>query len=73
MKKVTLLSHNIKSNIHVANIRLGRSAYCAMGNKGEQTKRLICSAAYELFAQKGFREVTMKDICERTMLSRGGL
>ena len=41
--------------------------------KGDKTKELICSEAYKLFAEKGFKEVTMKDICEKTGLSRGGL
>lgn len=44
-----------------------------MGLKGEQTKQLICMEAYKLFAQKGYKDVTMKDICETTGLSRGGL
>ncbi len=44
-----------------------------MGNKGERTKEKIRSEAYKLFAQKGFKEVTMTDICEKTGLSRGGL
>lgn len=44
-----------------------------MGNKGEQTRELIKNASYNLFAEKGFKEVTMQDICEKTGLSRGGL
>ncbi len=44
-----------------------------MGNKGEKTKEKIRQEAYQLFAQKGFKEVTMTDICEKTGLSRGGL
>lgn len=44
-----------------------------MGNKGTKTKAKICSEAYKLFAEKGFKEVTMTDICEKTGLSRGGL
>lgn len=44
-----------------------------MGMKGESTKAHIKKKAYDLFAQKGFKEVTMKDICEATGLSRGGL
>ena len=44
-----------------------------MGKKGEGTKAHIKEKAYTLFAQKGFKEVTMKDICEATGLSRGGL
>lgn len=44
-----------------------------MSLKGEKTKRDIREKAYRLFAQRGFKEVTMKDICELTGLSRGGL
>ena len=39
-----------------------------MGKKGAKTKE-----AYRLFAEKGFKAVTMTDICEKTGLSRGGL
>ena len=44
-----------------------------MGNKGEETKKLIREKACSLFARKGFKNVTMKDICMETGLSRGGL
>ncbi len=44
-----------------------------MSVKGEKTKQDIREKAYQLFAEKGFKEVTMKDICELTGLSRGGL
>lgn len=44
-----------------------------MGKKGEDTKKLIREKAVLLFAQKGFKNVTMKDICCVTGLSRGGL
>lgn len=44
-----------------------------MSLKGEKTKQNIREKAYQLFAEKGFKEVTMKDICELTGLSRGGL
>lgn len=44
-----------------------------MTTKGNRTKLLICDQAYHLFAQYGFHKVTMKDICEATGLSRGGL
>lgn len=44
-----------------------------MGDKGVKTKEKIRQEAYRLFAEKGFKEVTMTDICERTGLSRGGL
>lgn len=44
-----------------------------MGEKAEKTKAKIREEAYRLFADKGFKEVTMTDICEKTGLSRGGL
>ena len=44
-----------------------------MGKKGEDTKKLIREKAACLFAQKGYKNVTMKDICAITGLSRGGL
>ncbi len=44
-----------------------------MGNKGTKTKEKIRKQAYRLFAEKGFKAVTMTDICEQTGLSRGGL
>ena len=44
-----------------------------MGKKGEDTKKLIREKATCLFAQKGYKNVTMKDICAITGLSRGGL
>lgn len=44
-----------------------------MNRKGEETRKKIKRCAYALFAEKGFKEVTMKDICEVAGLSRGGL
>lgn len=44
-----------------------------MSSKGEKTRQDIREKAYQLFAEKGFKAVTMKDICDRTGLSRGGL
>lgn len=44
-----------------------------MGNKGALTKNKIRFEAYKLFAEKGFKEVTMTDICDKTGLSRGGV
>ncbi len=44
-----------------------------MGDKAERTREKIRQAAYSLFAEKGFKEVTMTAICEQTGLSRGGL
>lgn len=41
--------------------------------KGNKTKELILHKAITLFAQKGYATVTMKDICDSTGLSRGGL
>jgi len=44
-----------------------------MAAKKDNTRKMILSEAYKLFAEKGFNAVTMKDICEATGLSRGGL
>lgn len=44
-----------------------------MGKKGDETRRFILEKALSLFAKKGFKNVTMKDICIETGLSRGGL
>ena len=44
-----------------------------MGIKGDQTRQLICMEAFKLLLKKATKDVTMKDICEKTGLSRGGL
>ena len=44
-----------------------------MNKRGKATKGMIKEKACLMFAEKGFKEVTMKDICEITGLSRGGL
>lgn len=44
-----------------------------MGIKGQETQKFICQEAYKLFAKRGYKDVTMQDICEKTGLSRGGL
>ncbi|MBN1547470.1 MAG: TetR/AcrR family transcriptional regulator [Syntrophaceae bacterium] len=42
-------------------------------SKGDKTRELILDNAFRLFALKGYATVTMKDICESSGLSRGGL
>ncbi|MBQ6995414.1 MAG: TetR/AcrR family transcriptional regulator [Lachnospiraceae bacterium] len=44
-----------------------------MNSKKERTRELILNKSYELFAKNGFNKITMKDVCEATGLSRGGL
>ena len=44
-----------------------------INKRGEETRKLIKKCACNLFASKGFKQVTMKDICEAASLSRGGL
>ncbi len=44
-----------------------------MNKRGEETRKHIKRCACSLFAEKGFKQVTMKDICEASQLSRGGL
>ena len=44
-----------------------------MGEKSERKKRLIVERARGVFARKGYKAVTMKDIVEACEISRGGL
>ncbi|NSD38115.1 TetR/AcrR family transcriptional regulator [Blautia glucerasea] len=44
-----------------------------MNKRGEETRQVIKNCACVLFANKGFKQVTMKDICESAKISRGGL
>lgn len=60
------MSYN-KKDTHVAKGGL------PMGIKGQETQKFICQEAYKLFAKRGYKDVTMQDICEKTGLSRGGL
>lgn len=44
-----------------------------MGAKGQLSRERILDSARALFSEKGYSSVTMKDLCEATGLSRGGL
>lgn len=44
-----------------------------MQKKGDMTRTKLLNTAKDLFSEKGYSAVTMKDFCERTGLSRGGL
>lgn len=44
-----------------------------MGEKSLQKKEYIIEKARQVFAQKGYRTVTMKDIVDACEISRGGL
>ena len=44
-----------------------------MKTKGYKTKRFIIETSINLFAEKGYTAVTMKDICEQSQMSRGGV
>lgn len=68
LTKSTRVSIFIKG-IHVENIR---GSYI-VSSKKERTRELILDISYPLFAKNGFNSITMKDICEATGLSRGGL
>lgn len=54
-------------------INLEGSVEVSMGTKGENTKREICREAAKLFSKKGYKDVSMQDICNATGLSKGGL
>lgn len=44
-----------------------------MGEKSVQKKKYIVETARRVFVEKGFKQVTMKDIVEACEISRGGL
>ena len=44
-----------------------------MGKKSERKKEYIRETARKVFIEKGFKNVTMKDIVEACEISRGGL
>lgn len=44
-----------------------------MIKKGDQTRTKILESARKIFSEKGYSVATMKDFCEETGLSRGGL
>ena len=44
-----------------------------MGEKSAQKRQYILDTARKVFAEKGFKNVTMKDIVEACNISRGGL
>lgn len=44
-----------------------------MSEKTDQKRALIIDCAYKVFAEKGYRTVTMKDIVDACNISRGGL
>ena len=44
-----------------------------MSDKSVQKRKFILETARNVFAEKGFRSVTMKDIVEACEISRGGL
>lgn len=44
-----------------------------MGDKSDQKRKLILETARKVFIEKGFKNVTMKDIVEACEISRGGL
>ena len=44
-----------------------------MGDKSEQKRNFILETARKVFIEKGFKNVTMKDIVEACEIRRGGL
>ena len=44
-----------------------------MGEKSARKKQFIIKKAREVFAQRGYKDVTMKDIVDACQISRGGL
>lgn len=44
-----------------------------MLTKGQKTRQFIIEKSINLFSEKGYTAVTMKDICEKCQMSRGGV
>jgi len=44
-----------------------------MGDKSQQKKKYILETARKVFLEKGYKDVTMKDIVDACEISRGGL
>ncbi|WP_019850178.1 TetR/AcrR family transcriptional regulator [Desulfitobacterium sp. PCE1] len=44
-----------------------------MSNKSNTTKKKIIDSSVQLFADKGYQVITMKDICDSCGMSRGGV
>jgi len=44
-----------------------------MESKGTRTKSKICAASARLFSERGYKDVSMQDICDATGLSKGGV
>lgn len=44
-----------------------------MGEKGKKTRSLILQEAKKMFSARGFKAVSMQNICDATGLSKGGL
>ncbi|MBQ8262216.1 MAG: TetR/AcrR family transcriptional regulator [Lachnospiraceae bacterium] len=44
-----------------------------MGEKSKEKKKYIVEVARKVFAEKGYKNVTMKDVVEACEISRGGL
>jgi len=65
--KIDTSVYNLKKRHKCRKKRVG------MATKKEKTRESILDAAYGLFAGKGFKQVTMKDVCEAADMSRGGL
>ena len=57
-------------NISDSSVEIGE---IIMATKGERTREHILEVSYGLFARWGFQRITMKDVCDASGLSRGGL
>ena len=44
-----------------------------MGQKGSSRKQKICEIAEKLFAENGYKNVSMQDICDSSGMSKGGI
>ena len=70
------MSRVLTNSTRVSKIKIDRcveNGRSIIATKRERTRESIIKESYTLFAGKGFKQVTMKDVCEITGMSRGGL
>ena len=72
-ESIFMLTFRHKCRIIIYDTYVGKRGGEIMNKRGQETRRHIKKSACSLFAEKGFKDVTMKDICEAAKLSRGGL
>ena len=72
-KKKILTDFNNKYIISKKATKWSQNKEVIMGQKGSSTKQKICEVAEKLFAENGYKNVSMQDICDSSGMSKGGV